>query len=84
MSTKKQTCGHCKYLDVRPDAAGRFIARRGYAYLCTVPVMQPVVPESMLKYHSWKWPPNRIYMERGDGEGCKLFERRTSEKARKP
>jgi len=67
------TCKTCKYLDVPITGNGQ---RRTYAsrvYACVAPVSVPVVPNSISKYHNFKWPPPRMHMGPHDGEGCPLY-----------
>ena len=65
------TCRDCRFLDVRPDAAGRRVLRKDHMFPCTVPVPEPDVPACM-KYGDW--PPRRSHMGRDDGADCKFYD----------
>lgn len=73
-------CRVCKWLDVPPDKAGRITVRNGYSYKCTAPVPPLTaipLPESVMSYFSFHWPPPRAYMSAGAGKECPTYERRT-------
>ncbi len=56
------SCRSCKWLDVKPDKAGRRRIYRDNAYVCTVPISQPILPTSVLENRDFQWPPQRTYM----------------------
>lgn len=67
------TCKTCKYLDVPLDHRGRRVVYTSRVYQCVAPVVAPVAPVSITKYHNYRWPPPRMHMGPQDGEGCPLY-----------
>lgn len=65
------TCRNCRFLDVRPNAAGNIIPRKDYAYRCVVPMPEYEWPKSVRKPSVFAH-----YMRPDDGEGCAFFELR--------
>ena len=72
-----QSCRTCKFLDVRPDKAGRLIARKGFTYRCVCVPPEPAVPDSWKQAGvHWAWPPWASRMEPDDGENCQTYQPR--------
>lgn len=68
------TCRNCQFLGVTPNAAGKRVVRKGYAYPCTVPVEMPPLPDSITKAYGFHWPPSRSHVEPDDGANCPTFQ----------
>ena len=71
-----KSCRTCKFLGVKADAKGRYIARKHQVYPCDVDVQQPKLPACMTKAYGFKWPLNRSYMQADEGADCPLYESR--------
>ena len=75
MST--QSCKTCKWLNVKPDAVGRIVVRKGNAYQCVVEVPLPSpLPDSIKKNWPFRWPSARSYMVGHEGKTCPTWEQR--------
>lgn len=71
-----KSCKTCKWLDVEPDSIGRIVVRNKNSYQCTVEIPKPPLPDCVLNYYHFKWPPYRVYVNSKNGENCQLFEKR--------
>ena len=79
------TCKSCKHTDVTPDARGRYVMRRNHSYRCTVEFPAPLLPYSVAKHYSFRWPPSRVLVDSTFGKGCPFYQKRAAiEKATKP
>jgi hypothetical protein len=72
-SAKGQRCRDCRFLDVKPNAAGRRVVGRDRTYNCTAPIPEPELPDSVTSAFGWRWPPARSRMVGDDGAGCPMF-----------
>jgi hypothetical protein len=61
---------------VKPDAKGRYVARKHNVYPCTVYITQPKLPASMTKSYGFKWPLGRSRMQPDEGRDCPFHEAR--------
>jgi hypothetical protein len=72
-----KSCKTCKHLAVPPDARGRIVVRKERAYECRVIVQMPMLPDSVARSHSFRWPPERQWMSGDAGTLCPTWEVRT-------
>lgn len=73
------TCKTCKWPDVEPNKTGRIAVYKRSVYRCILPDPGcPSLPDSILKYYDFKWPPKRTRMQGKDGETCTFHEPRKS------
>lgn len=65
------TCRNCRFLDVRPNAAGKIIPRKDNWYRCKVPLPEYEWPNSVVVPR-----PAAHSMGPDEGEGCKFWKLR--------
>lgn len=79
-----QSCKTCRFLDVRPDAAGRRVARKGSVHPCLYPLPSfPALPDSVTKNWQFRLPSDatKVFMEKTDGTACPTYERLSTKAA---
>ena len=73
---KPRSCSTCRFYPP-PLKGKRRIATRGLP--CSAPVPMPVLPESVTRNPSFRWPPSKNFMWPKDGEHCPIWNRRAGE-----
>ena len=69
----ERCCKNCMHFAVKLDSAGKRVVRMDYTYDCQAPIKLTLLPESVLRYPGFKWPPNRKSMTGEDGTKCASF-----------
>lgn len=81
MSPRKPArgCKSCRFANVVPDRAGRYIMRSDRPYRCEYPLPElplPPLPASVA-LAALNWPPPRVGIWSDDGEDCATWEPRS-------
>jgi hypothetical protein len=80
----KQSCGTCKWLEVKPDRDGKRRVRKSDVYRCVAPIPAcPLLPQSVNwnGYNGFKWPPETGWMSPERGHSCPTYEQRQPQSA---
>ncbi len=70
----------CKFVDIKPDARGRVVMRKDFAYKCNYPAPElPLLPVSITAAYGFKWPPSRSSVWKDGCEDCPCWTPRETE-----